>query len=309
VLGGLSEDVWSYDLVEQRFAIAEPAPDADDGSPPARRGAGVFAGHPIGRPVFFAGETGTGDAAPAEAWSIETPSLDAWTRFHWTSGAPAARTGAMTWEAGPCARLLVAGGVAAGSSTVLSDYWKLTSCSTDGTGCAWTEAPATVAMPTHPAFATTTRIDSDIFVFGGFDGSSSTNAVFRADTCSSTGFTSFTEVTVAPDTTASPPTPPARMGHTASSTIGADRLIVFGGTNAFPSSERYGDAWLLTRSTGGWEWQRVEPLASAPSPLPRAYHLAAWDRTNGQLLVFGGSARDGTNRYVLNDLWALILAD
>lgn len=88
--------------------------------------------------------------------------------------------------------------------------------------------------------------------------------------------------------------PSARQGHTAIYDPVRDRMLVFGGVDAW---EGLNDLWALSLA-GIPEWTLLTPAGEAPSP--RGGHTGIYDPWRVRMVVFGGTAA--------RDVWTLDLA-
>ncbi|MFN8587176.1 MAG: kelch repeat-containing protein [Candidatus Eisenbacteria bacterium] len=90
--------------------------------------------------------------------------------------------------------------------------------------------------------------------------------------------------------------PPGRCGATMTYDPVRNRLVLFGGRDAWSQ----GDLWTLTLA-GTPAWSRIRPAGVAPSA--RSAHSAIYDPVRDRLLVFGGGGALGATA----DVWALTL--
>jgi len=101
--------------------------------------------------------------------------------------------------------------------------------------------------------------------------------------------------------------PSGRRGHSAVYNSATDRMIVFGGDSFGCSSHKLNDVWVLTHAsgtTGTATWQQLTPSGTLPEA--RSDHVAVYNQTSNQMIVFGGDGNLSTN---LTDLWVLANAD
>lgn len=93
--------------------------------------------------------------------------------------------------------------------------------------------------------------------------------------------------------------PPELVGHSAIYDPAGDRLIVFGGEDAFGTPSA--DTWSLDFA-GSPAWTPLAPAGTPP--LARAHHAAIYDAPRARMIVFGGRSLAGN----LNDTWQLTLS-
>ena len=93
------------------------------------------------------------------------------------------------------------------------------------------------------------------------------------------------------------PRMPARAGHVAVLDPGRERVVIFGGFDAY--DEFKSDTWALAIDEASWV--AITPLGEVPPG--RYFHSGIYDPVRERLIIFGGW--DGSSR---NDVWALSLS-
>jgi len=88
--------------------------------------------------------------------------------------------------------------------------------------------------------------------------------------------------------------PSGRVAHTGVWDPSNDQMLVFAGQGG-PAFDYLNELWAFRASSNQWS----QLIPSNAMPPVRREHAAAWDSTNGRMLVFGGN-----NFTHLNDLWA-----
>jgi hypothetical protein len=141
---------------------------------------------------------------------------------------------------------------------------------------------AAVAIPSH----------RNMYIFGGCAAGTPTNEMYTLSLGLVNLTTSVTLITP----------PPARCGHTMSYDEQRDRIIMFGGQGAGGTMR---DVWVFSPATSAWT-----PLqTSGDAPPDRSDHVAVIDTVRDRLIVFGGRRISPSGTSVLDDIWALSLAD
>ena len=138
--------------------------------------------------------------------------------------------------------------------------------------------PAPSARESHSC----TWLGSQLYIFGGFDGSRVLNDLYAYD-INNALWRQIVHAGISP---------PARAGHSGTALGVPPHLVVFGGAN---SSRRFNDVSILDTVSNQWE----KPAVRGRPPAPRYFHAAGLHRTS--MLVFGGN--EGTSS--LGDLHAL----
>ena len=123
--------------------------------------------------------------------------------------------------------------------------------------------------PVHWDFNSATAIGSNIFIFGGRQGS---NKVCYFDTSSLTWHKPNIQ----------PPLPSARRSHHSALNLDG-KLLIFGGYN-WRNKEHKNDIWLLDPET--WTWEQVKTYGNGPNPR-RSQALC---RVGDRILLFGGTS-------------------
>ena len=94
--------------------------------------------------------------------------------------------------------------------------------------------------------------------------------------------------------------PPALVGHTATYDPIADRLLVFGGSPTYASSNVSNALWALS-FTPSPAWTPLSPTGGPPDA--RMEHSAIYDPVRHRVIIYGGRGPGGS----LSDVWALSL--
>ena len=87
--------------------------------------------------------------------------------------------------------------------------------------------------------------------------------------------------------------PPSRNSHALVYDAGADRVILFGGGDAFVD---YNDTWAYDYQKNTWT-----QLSPATQPLPRSYGYLAYNSAQDRIVLFGGV--DYTETQIYGDTW------
>jgi len=104
-----------------------------------------------------------------------------------------------------------------------------------------------------------------------------------------------------------PAFPPVnREEHAAAYDPGSNRMMVFGGAQAFPGTQ-LNDMWVLTNADGlGGPPQWIQLVPIGPAPTARQISEVAYDAGNNRLIVFGGLSASAVSN---NDVWVLTNAN
>jgi hypothetical protein len=102
-----------------------------------------------------------------------------------------------------------------------------------------------------------------------------------------------------------------RAGHTAVYDSGSNRMIVFGGHQGWPGTNR-NDVWVLTDANGigSPTWVQLSPAGTPPAP--RSSAGAVYDPATNRMIVFGGGDMLTAMPYTFlwyNDVWILTHAN
>ncbi len=138
--------------------------------------------------------------------------------------------------------------------------------------------------------------DRKLYVFGGTD--SKTAAAYNDLSAYSAITNAWTLITPA-----TPVIPTGRYGASSVWDPGQNLLLVFGGISGAGSyAHVMDDVWAYAPATN--TWANLAPNGAPGAPSPRAHAAAAWDASNGRLLIFGGQTNDLYPSTLTNDLWA-----
>jgi len=138
--------------------------------------------------------------------------------------------------------------------------------------------PAPSARESHSC----TWLGSQLYIFGGYDGSRVLNDLYAYD-INNAMWKQIVHSGISP---------PARAGHSGTALGVPPHLVIFGGANA---SRRFNDVSILDTVNNQWD----KPTTRGKQPVPRYFHAAGLHRSN--LIVFGGN--EGSSS--LGDLHAL----
>lgn len=126
-----------------------------------------------------------------------------------------------------------------------------------------------------------TDTNTEIYLFGGNDGTTYYNDVWRYDG------SDWSQVS----TSGTPPT--ARTHHAIAYDSNSDTILLFGGRDA--TGTLLADTWLLDLGTPTWS----QSVYSGPSA--RMAHGLAYDATRDEFVLVGGTNNGGDT--ILNDTW------
>ena len=202
-------------------------------------------------------------------------------------------------------RLIIQGG----SSDSLHEWtndqtWVLANANGLGGVPSWTQLPSTPQpRGRHAGFydpATNRLVE-----FAGIGPSGDLNDVWVLSNANGYGAAAWSQVI--PGGTA----PLPRESPSANYDPTTNRMIVFGGlkrTGFAPPYSNLNDVWVLTNANGSGgaaQWIQLNPTGTPP--IGRMAHVAVYDSTTNQLLVFGGVFQNDspTLLLTLNDVWLL----
>jgi Galactose oxidase, central domain len=270
-----TNDVWSLSL--------DAAPVwsllATQGTPPSgRRQHSVIYDSRRDRLIVFAGING---ALRNDTWALSLRAPRQWVLLTPGGSAPTPRRGHIAVYDAARDRMLVFGGY---DGNYLSDVWALNLTGT----ATWTKLAPSVAQPS-PRYAACAILDpvrDRLVIFGGDTGASRVNDAWAL----SLGFgSSWTRITAATS-------PGVRAGHSGIYDSQRDRLVIFGGYNAYNTF--MADAWALSLA-GSPAWTDLAPGGDAPPG--RYFHSAVYDPEADRMAILGGYS-GGISR---DDLWFL----
>jgi len=215
---------------------------------------------------------------------------DTWAIPSATGTPPAARYGHTAIFDYTNQRMLVFGGIGAGS--VLQD---VTALNLSGGNYAWSALSPGGTGPGpregHSAvYADQVASNRRMIIFGGSDGTNLKDDVWV--------LTLNGTPTWQPLTTSGNPKPTARRDHTAAYDYITNRMFVYGGTKAdgLPSNE----LWVLDLANNSNLWTKVN--VNNPKPSARSRHVAVFSPYGDRrMIIFGGKGATGD----LRDAWAL----
>jgi N-acetylneuraminic acid mutarotase len=251
------------------------------GGPQVRTGHSVVWDEDGSQALLFGGrkEGDTSGAVLGELWSY-APATNRWTRLSEGSGGPVARAFHSAAFDPKNRQMLVMGGQN-DRGTSLEDLWSY-SLTTNG----WTQlsvtGPAPRARIRHSAVWDTSA--GEMLVFGGYrdqEGYTSEVWSFKPE---ERRWTQRPQPGMAP---------PGRSRHSAAWDPTSGRMLIFGGYVG--GVDYLGDLWAYDASRNVW----TQLTSPALAPLARADHVAVWDATAREMLVYGGGAGDPSN-----ELWS-----
>ena len=133
--------------------------------------------------------------------------------------------------------------------------------------------PAPSARESHSC----TWLGSQLYIFGGYDGSRVLNDLYAYD-INNAMWKQIVHSGISP---------PARAGHSGTALGVPPHLVIFGGANA---SRRFNDVSILDTVNNQWD----KPTTRGKQPVPRYFHAAGLHRSN--LIVFGGNEGEQPGR-------------
>jgi N-acetylneuraminic acid mutarotase len=247
------------------------------GGPQVRTGHSVVWDDESGQVLVFGGRR-DGGGTSGELWGY-LPVVNRWTRLADANAGPVARAfHSAVWD--PRGHQMLVFGGANERGTSLEDLWSYR----PATGT-WTQLAATGPAPRarirHSAVWDTTA--GEMLIYGGYrdpDGYTSELWSYHPEERRWRART--------PDGAA----PPGRSRHSAVWDAVGGRMLILGG---FVGGVDYlGDMWAYESSRDAWT-----QLTPSPMPLPRADHMAVWEPTAREMLVYGGGAGDPSG-----ELWS-----
>jgi hypothetical protein len=121
------------------------------------------------------------------------------------------------------------------------------------------------------------------------------------------------QLTPSPDPTNGTPRP--SQGHVGVYNPATNRMMIFGGELDTPASHILGnEVWVLTHadgSDGTAAWIKLNPNPDPTNglPSPRGHTSGVYDKTNNQMIIYGGDPNVGNCNGAVNDTWILENAD
>jgi hypothetical protein len=270
-IGALSADTWTWDEAAGWTLPPEAA------IPDARTGAAMAYEKDRGRILLFGGEDKNG-SKNAETW--EWDAGDGWFQFGGPENvgppiSPSPRAGhSMSYDPLRGVVLLVGDG---GNGSIDSWEW-------DGDVISWTNrTPQTGAIPPSRSGAGLAfdKQRGTTILFGGVS-TSTAPAHNLGDTWEWDG-DAGTWTLLVPDGNG----PPARSLHTMIADSLRGSIVVFGGVDDSVGHFALNDAWEWDGSTATWT-----KVSATLLPAPRMAAAAAFDESNGRLLLYGGVERE-----------------
>ncbi len=285
---------WATPAPRSGLPITEAAtwtPRTGDGLQPARAGASAVFDQARNRVIVFGGSAG---AFRNDTWALDL-NTNRWTQLATTGINPSPRE----WHTATIdasGHMIVYGGW---DGRHLNDMYSL-----DLTTLVWrrltVSARSALSAPLryqHSSALVTTQQDTALYIFGGYDGDSLSNAVYRyvlgsRDPRNTNTWSFFTTVANSK--------PPIRRGG---ATLVVDYaptdtfLVVFGGTDG---TRFFNSGGRLSLSSAEWD---TSFIAVAGRPSIRTGHASAYDPATRTLTIFGGW-NGGTQ---LADAWSVAM--
>jgi hypothetical protein len=304
VAGGYSYD-GAYDFYCDVWALALAgtpgwSPWAPAGRPPQGREQAAAVIDPLrGQFVVFGGTYNDGVTHYLnDVWSMSLTDPPNCAAFAVAGTSPVGRFGHSAIYDPARNRILVFGGYYYGGGYhYLNDLWVLTLTGTP----TWTQITPAGNIPSPRAGQTAVYdpLRDRMVVFGGYSYDGSYHYFNDAWSLSLGEPPVWSQIPVGGTL------PPARAGHAAVYDPVRDRLLVSGGYYFDTASHYLGDAWALSFGASP-TWAALARDGTWPGP--RAGHAAVYDALGDRMWILGGYFYD-TGPHVLNDSWALDLAD
>jgi hypothetical protein len=185
-------------------------------------------------------------------------------------------------------------------SSILNDFWVLTTANGLGGTSAWSQLTTTGNTSTTRFGHSAIYDDANnrMTIFGGLNGNNWLNDVWVLSTANGLGGTpAWTQLSPTGSTLA------PRSSNSAIYDPANNRMTIFGGYQG--GLNYFKDLWVLSHANGLGgtpAWTQITTTGS--SPTTRYYHTAIYVTTNNRMTVFGGS-----NGNLLNDVWVLTNAN
>lgn len=257
---------------------------------------------PAGRPrrrwlaalvvLLLTGPPATADASHGPGWANVTPA----------GLAPAARYDGASATAydDHHDRLIFFGGDYAGSLPRPTETWIFENATGRKGVPAWTQLTTSGGPPPDRIYTSLVYdpADNRAILHGGCTANCSPA---RADTWV---LTNANGLGGQPQWSSLPSAPVARAGQVAGYDPASNRMVVFGGHQAFPQTDR-NDVWILkdANGIGSPAWEQLSPTGPLPPPRGEAAS-GAYDPASNKLFIMGGFAA-GTANPIYNDVWVL----
>ncbi len=209
---------------------------------------------------------------------------ESWTQLSPSGTAPSARWNQSAIYNSTDNSMIIFGGTS-GSTPYKNETWQLTL----GASPVWAQLAPSGFPPNrkfHAAIYNST--DNSMIMFGGDDGSSFKNDVWKLSLGASPGWTQLSP---------SGSIPSARYSPTAIYNSADNSMIVFGGDTG---GSMLNDVWKLSLG-GSPSWTQLSP--SGTIPVARRWHSAIYNSSDNSMIVFGGV--DGSTQR--SDVWKLSL--
>ena len=276
---GTSNEVWTFTLAGiPRWQQLLPS-----GTPPTPRAFHSAIYDSLRDRMIVFGGADAASVAKNEVWALSFAGNPTWSKLAPTGTPPAPRQWHSAVYDRARDRMLVFGGLVAG--TGVNEVWALTLAGTP----AWTKlVPAGSPPVARSAGAAIYDANTDrLVIFGGLDNASlAKNDVWALTLAGTPTWTQLAPSGVAPS---------ARYGPGALYDRPRQRMIVFAGGTGAPNQN---DAFALSLGASP-AWTAFTPVNP---PQGRQFHTVSYDPIGDRLLAFGGSSGP-----ILSDTWALPL--
>jgi hypothetical protein len=235
-----------------------------------------------------------GHSAVTSTWIQQTP----------RNVAPDPRDGTANAYDAANDRFILFGGSTTGGAPFPTDVWVLEKASGLGGTSGWIQLSPVGGPPPGRQLGTAVYdpTSNSLIVHGGCAGGcapalSDTWVLSNANGLGGT-----------PGWTQLPNAPVARDYHTAVYDPGSNRMIVFGGNQAFPGTD-LNDVWVLidANGIGTPSWTQLSPIGTPPAV--RNGSNAVYDPATNRMIVFGGVQISGSPYTYYNDVWILTNAN
>lgn len=304
-------DVW---ILSNANGIGSPAwqqaiPQGTAGSPPPRGAAVTFYDQATNRMIIFGGQDSSG--VFGDVWVLVgadgTGGAPTWTQLAPSNPPPTRLIPTAAYDSANN-RLIIFGGqpLSTGSTFLYNDVWVLTNANgTEANPPAWIQLQpgGTLPSPRSHQIGAFDPATNKLIIYGGI--SLATGNLTETWVLSNANGLGGT-----PAWTQLAPTgqPDQLLNTSAFFDPASQRLIMFGGTtNANVDTN---ELFVLTNATNGGTpaWQQLNP--SGTLPLPRDFWGGDYDKTDNELIVFGGEDVMGPgNATTFNDTWILTNAN
>ncbi len=298
VAGGVAQnDVWALTAATSAASAAWIPLTPTGTPPPARYYHSVSYDPAENRLIVHAGANGP--TKFNDTWVLKDANgLTGTPEWIQLPSAPVTREGPITAYDPNTRRLIVFGGDETGSGSYRSDVWVLSDATGTGTP-AWSQLSPTGTPPSGRCCSSAVYDPGSnrLILFGGQNGS----PTFFSDVWILTNANGIGG-TAAWIPVALPGGPAGRVFSQPQYDPATKRMVLFGGL-LDQSANASNETWILENAdatTGSPRWIAATPSGSAPPA--RGYHVAAYSRLNGRLVLYGGASAQTA---YLSDVWVL----